>query len=122
MMNCMLNKLRGIDKWPSTVATVSSTEIVGTGGKSGRTMNIYFDYNTASSSETGKLFVDDNSSLYGMAPGETFSIQFNPKKPASYYSSEAESLSQTIRGGIIIVGGVFALAVLLIEFFGNSRH
>jgi hypothetical protein len=122
MMNGMFYKLRGIDKWPSTIATVSSTEIVGTGGKAGRTMNIYFDYNAGSSSETGKLFVDDNSSLYGLAQGEEFSIQFDPKRPASYYCSEAESLSRTIRRGIIIVGATFAVVVFVIEFLANSKR
>lgn len=122
MMNGMFYKLRGIDKWPATIATVSSTEVVGTGGSAGRTMNIYFDYNAGSSSETGKLFVDDNSSIYGMAQGEQFSIQFGPKRPDNYYCSEAKSLSRTIRHGIIIVGVAFALVVFVIEFFGNSTH
>jgi hypothetical protein len=122
MMDGMFYKLRGIAKWPSTIATVSSTEIVGTGGRAGRTMNIYFDYNVGSSSETGKLFVDDNSSLYGMAQGEQFSIQFNPKRPANYYCSEAKSLSQTIRRGVIMVGVAFAIVVFVVEFFGNSRR
>jgi hypothetical protein len=85
-------------------------------------MNIYFDYNAGSSSETGKLFVDDNSSLYGMAQGEQFSIQFDRKRPANYYCSEAKSLSQTIRTGIIIVGIAFAIAVFVIEFSGNLKR
>lgn len=118
----MLYKLRGIDKWPFTTATVSSTEIVGTGGRAGRTMNIYFDYSAGLSRETGKLFVDDNSTLYGLAQGEQFSIQFNPNSPARYYCSEAQSLSQTIRRGIIVVGVAFAVVVFLIEFIGNSRR
>jgi hypothetical protein len=122
MMDGMFYQLRGIDKWPSTIATVSSTEIVGTGSRAGRTMNIYFDYKADSSSEKGKFFVDDNSSLYGLAQGEQFSIQFNPDNPAKYYCSEARSLSQTIRRGIVAFGVTFAIVVLLIEFLGNSRH
>jgi len=122
MMNGMFEKLRGVEKWPATIATVSSKEVVGTGGRAGRTMNIYFDYNAGPSSETGKLFVDDNSSLYGLARGEQFSIQFDPKRPASYYCSEAESLSRTIRRGIAIVGVAFALVVFVIEFFGGSNR
>jgi hypothetical protein len=118
----MFYKLRGIDKWPSATATVTSTEIVGTGGRAGRTMNVYFEYSRPSSRETGKLFVDDNSSLYGLTSGEQFSIQFNASRPSTYYCSEAESLSRTIRRGIIFVGAAFALAVFLIEFLGNSRR
>jgi hypothetical protein len=113
----MFNKLRGVDDWPSTEATVTSTEVVSTGGRSGRTMNIYFDYKAQSSSEKGKFFVDDNSSLYGLAQGEQFLIQFNPKRPSSYYSSEAKSLSQTIRRAIVIVGVAFALFVLVVKFW-----
>jgi len=85
-------------------------------------MNIYFEYKAGSVSEKGKFFVDDNSSLYGLAPGEQFAIKFNPKKPGLYYCSEAESLSQTIRRGIVFVGVAFAIFVLVVEFFGNSRR
>jgi hypothetical protein len=120
--DCMFDKLRGVDRWPSTEATVTSTEVVSTGGRSGRTMNVYFDYKTDSSSEEGKFFVDDNSSLYGLAPGERFSLQFNPKRPSNYYSSEAKSLSQTIRRSIVFVGMAFAIFVFVVEFFGNSRR
>lgn len=77
---CMFNKLRGVDDWPSTEATVTSTEVVSTGGRSGRTMNIYFDYKARSSSEKGKFFVDDNSSLYGLAQGEQFLIPVQSEK------------------------------------------
>jgi hypothetical protein len=114
--------MRGTDKWSTATATVTSTEVVGTGGRSGRTMYIYFDYGTGSSSETGKFLVDDNSSLYGLANGEQFSIQFNPQRPSSYYCSEAKSLSQTIRRAIMFVGVTFALAVFLIEFFANAKR
>jgi hypothetical protein len=122
MMNSMFYKLRGIDKWPSATATVASAEIVGTGGRAGRTMNIYFEYSAPSSRETGKLFVDENSSLYGLTPGEQFSVQFNPNSPSTYYCSAAESLSRTIRRGIIFIGAAFALTVFLVEFLSNSKR
>jgi hypothetical protein len=122
MMDGMFYKLRGIDKWPSIIATVTSTEVVGTDGRAGRTMNIYFAYNAGGSPESGKLFVDDNSSLYGLAQGDQFSIQVNPKRQASYYCSEAKSLSQTIRLAITIVGIAFILAVFAVEFLGNSKR
>ena len=85
-------------------------------------MNIYFDYSVGPLSESGKFFVDDNSSLYGMAEGEQFPIQFDPKRPSRYYCSEAKSLSQTIRNAIIVICVAFAVAVFVIEFFGSSRH
>lgn len=85
-------------------------------------MNIYFEYSTPSSREAGKLFVDDNSSLYGLTADEQFSIQFDPNRPSTYYCSEAKSLSQTIRRGILFVGAAFALVVFLIEFLSNSKR
>ena len=85
-------------------------------------MNVYFDYTAASSSENGKFFVDDNSSVYGLAPGDTFSIQVNPSNPASYYCAEAKSLSQTIRNAIVAGGVIFAVIVFLIEFLGSTKR
>ncbi len=122
MMKSMFYKLRGIDKWPFATATVSSTEIVGTGGRAGRTMNIYFEYSAPSSRETGKLFVDDNSSLYGLTPGEQFPVQFDANRPSTYYCSEAESLSRTMRRGIILIGVAFVLILFLHDFFSKSKR
>ena len=121
-MNALFYQLRGIKDWPLATATVTSTKVVGTGRRSGRTMNVCFDYVAGSSSEDGKFFVDDNSSIYGLEPGDTFSIQFNPSNPASYYCAEAKSLSQTIRNAIVAVGVTFAIVVFLIEFFGNTKR
>jgi hypothetical protein len=122
MMESMFDTLRGVESWPSTEATVTSSEIVTAGGRSGRTMNIYFDYKTQFSSENGKFRVDDNSALYGLEQGEKFQIQFNPKKPSDYYSSEAKSLSQTSRQWILVIGVIFAIVIFIIEFFGNARR
>ena len=121
-MNGLLYRLRSIKSWPSTDATVTSTEVVDAGGRSGLSMNVFFQYNAGLGLESGKLFVDSNSSAYGLTPGETFPIQFNPAKPSSYYCSEAGSLSRTIRRVIQIVGVTFALTVLLIELLAHSKH
>jgi hypothetical protein len=82
-------------------------------------MNVYFTYSANSGDHAGKFFVDDNSSLYGLAQGEQFTVQYNPRDPRSYYCAEASSLSQTIRRTITVVGVAFAIAVFLIEFFGR---
>ena len=115
----ILYKLRGIEKWPSSTATVTATEVVSPGGRSGRTMNIYFNFSTDSGERQGKFFVDDNSSLFGLSVGEQFSVQFNPAKPSNYYCEEASSLSRTIRWTITVVGILFALTVFLIEYVGR---
>ena len=80
-------------------------------------MNILFTYSTGSSLESGSLLVDENSSLYGIADGEEFSIQFNPRKPSKYYCAEAKSLSETIRRAIMFFGVTFVIIVILINLF-----
>jgi hypothetical protein len=82
-------------------------------------MNVFFSFSTGTYSQEGKFFVDDNSSLYGLSVGEQFSIQYNPKRPSSFYCPEAASSSRTIRRIIVIVVIAFAVAVFLIERFGR---
>ena len=118
-MPSILYKLRGIEKWPCTDATVTSTEQVSSGGRTGRTMNIYFRFSTSSGEQEGKLLVDDNSSLYGLSQGEKLTIQYDPAHPSKYYSEEASSASKIIRRTIVVVGAVFAITVFLIEFLGR---
>ena len=121
-MGGLLYRMRGIERWPSTEATVTSTKIVSEGGRSGLTMNIYFDYNAGTTPQSGKCFVDSYSSLYGLTPGETFPVQFNPERPSSHYCSSAKSLSMTIRRGFLYFGVAFAIAGFVIIFFGNRAH
>lgn len=116
-MHSILHKLRGVENWPSATATVTSTEEVSSGGRSGRTMNVYFTFSANSGDHEGKLFVDDNSSLYDLAQSEQFTVQYNPRHPSTYYCAEASSLSQTIRRTITVVMAAFVIAVFLIEFF-----
>lgn len=117
-----LYKWRGIDKWPTVAATVTSTEIVSEGGRSGRTMNIFFSYSTPDGSiESGKFFVDDNSSLYGLANADTFDVQFDPRKPSHYYSLESKSLSSDIRLAITAIGLIFFIFVIIVQFFSRSK-
>jgi Protein of unknown function (DUF3592) len=118
-MPSILYKLRGIEKWPSVTATVASTEVVSSGGRSGKTMNVHFIFMTGSGEQKGMLFVDDNSSLYGLSEGEQFALQYNPANPSSNYCGEASSLSRTVRRTIAVVGVLFAITVFLIEYFGR---
>jgi hypothetical protein len=76
----ILYKLGGIEKWPSVTATVASTEVVSSGGRRGKTMNVRFTFMTGSGEQKGKSFVDDNSSLYGLSEGEQFALQYKPIK------------------------------------------
>lgn len=118
-MPSILYKLRGVEKWPSATATVMSTEEVSSGGRGGRTMNVYFSFTSGAGEHQGKFFVDDNSSLYGLSRGEQFSIRYKPEHPSTYYCEEASSLSQTIRRIMMIVVVTFAVTVFLIQFLGH---
>ncbi len=119
-MPSIIYRLRGVESWQSATATVTSSEVLSEGGRNGRTMNIFFSYPTSQGSlESGKLFVDDNSSLYGLSTGETFDLRVNPKRTSQFYCEEASSLSRTIRRTIICVGVTFAAAVILVQYFGR---
>jgi hypothetical protein len=122
MLTEQIYKWRGIDKWPTTTATVTSTEIVSEGGRSGRTMNIFFSYSPSGGSiESGKLFVDDYSSLYGLSNPDTFDVQFNPRKPSQYYSLEAKSVSSDIRLAISAIGLAFFIFVIIVQFLSRTK-
>ena len=121
MIGSMFKGTSKRDQWPATTATISSTEVVETGGRSGRTMSVVFTYDTGSSLESGSFLVDDNSSLYGIADGEEFPIQFNPRKPSSYYCAEAKSLSETMRRAIMFFGVAFVIVVIVINLFRLVR-
>jgi hypothetical protein len=82
-------------------------------------MNVYFAFNSGTGEQEGKLFVDDNSSLYGVSQGEQFPVQYDPRHPSSCYCEEASSLSRTVRRVIAVVRVAFAISVFLIEYFGR---
>jgi hypothetical protein len=111
----ILDRLRGCDKWPFTTATVTATEQVGEGGRTGLTRKIYFKYSSGTAIQEGKFFVDSNSSIYELANGDEFDIQVDPLHPSRYYSSEASSLSRTIRRIIMFVG-----ATILFIVYGSA--
>lgn len=85
-------------------------------------MNVYFNYSSGLAIESGKLFVDSNSSLYGSTIGEIFLIQFNPINPSRYYCCEARSLSRTFRRTIQVIGITFAIFVMIIDLLAHSGH
>jgi hypothetical protein len=108
-----------MERWPSASATVTSTKVVSSGGRLGKTMNVRFTYMAGSKERRGKLFVDDKSSLYGLSEGKQFTVQYNPAHPSLYYCKEAHTRSLTIKLTLAIVGFLFAVAEFLIEYFGR---
>jgi uncharacterized protein DUF3592 len=123
MFTELVYKWRAIDKWPEATATVTSTEIVSEGGRSGRTMNVFFSYPTLNRSiESGKLFVDDYSSIYGLAENDTFPIQYNANKPSHFYCKEAKSLSSDIRLVFVTIGAIFFIFVILVQVLDHIKR
>ena len=111
-------KLRGIDKWPSTSATVTAVEQVGEGGRAGLSRNVFFRYQPPNAEiQSGKLCVDDNSSVYNVGVAETFYIQFNPAHPGRFYCAEAISLSRFFLLGIMIVSFGLGFGILIVTMF-----
>jgi hypothetical protein len=119
----LLYKLRGIDKWPEARATVSTTEIVSEGGRSGLTKNIYFSYKpTAAEIQTGEFFVDSYTSVYWLNESDTFDIQYNPDKPSCYYCKEATSLSSDVRLIAVTIGILFFIFVLIVQILDKAKR
>jgi hypothetical protein len=123
MLTEIVYKLRGIDKWPVTSATVTSLDQVSSGGRGGITQNIYFTYQPPQGDvQEGKLFIDSYASLYGVATDDTFDIQYNPLHPSRFYCKEAKSLSSDIRIFIATLGILFALFVLIVQIMAHSQR
>ena len=118
MAHGLLYRLRGIANWPSTSATVLSTEQVDAGGRAGLSKRIYFEYGgSGASSQSGDLLVDNYSSLYNLTSGDEFDVQYNPQNPTQYYSSEAGSLNRTIRRVVMGISLVFVAMLILLKLW-----
>ncbi len=121
MLTELIYKLRGIDKWPETTATVTSIQVVSEGGRSGLTKNIYFNYEPDKTGiQSGKLFVDSNTSVYWLNESDSFDIQYKPKNPGQYYCKEAKSLSSEMRLFFAAVGVCLVILFTLVQFFSKQ--
>ena len=120
MIENALEKLRGIDRWPETLATVTVYEIVSEGGyekgpPSARLTFFYRDHDNQL--QSGEMIVDSFTSLYNISVGDTFPIQFNPKRASKFYTSEARSLFTSWHLLFLLLLGLIALGILAILLF-----
>jgi hypothetical protein len=119
-MHGLLYKIRGVSRWPECAATVSSVEVVSVGGRYGPIKRLFFSYAPVLTRiESGKLTVDALSPLFRLEVGDTFNVQYDPKDPLRIHSEEAQGLFMSIRTMVIVVGVIFAVAVLLINIFAE---
>lgn len=125
MLDKLIQKLRGIDRWPETEAKVVSSEIVSEGGynqppPSARIAFYYRD--SKEETQSGEMAVDSYTSLYNLQVDDTFTIRFNPRKPSQFYSEEAGSSFTQLRFILwLLIGGII-LAVLSIGLLSHQHR
>lgn len=112
-----IERLRGIDNWPATPATVTFVEQLSEGGRGGAWRKVSFTYRASSEDYSGVLSIDSYSSVYELAVSDTFDIQYDPRKPSRYFCQEARSLRSTIRLVMLSVVFVFVVVIIVINLF-----
>jgi hypothetical protein len=106
-------KMRGVDKWPETTATVTSVDRTLAKGRSPAHATITFNYRSSDGvMQSGSYYVGDQSSLYDLDEDQSFSVRYNPKHPNHYFSYEYTIPFWWKFYGVVI--GVFALVFLYI--------
>jgi hypothetical protein len=95
MLPELFARLRGIDKWPTVLATVTEAELVST-PRSGDWNRISFFYRPADSDiQSGTLSGDSLTSVYALGKNDTFELQYDPNNPARFYCKDAQSRTRT---------------------------
>ena len=108
-------KLRGVDRWPGTTATVVSHEYLSDAehGDEPVFAKISFYYRDPSGSiQAGELTVDSATSLLRIHVHDDFRIKVNPNRPSSFYCGEASSIHTEFRL-LFWAFGIFIGLVLL---------
>ncbi len=106
-------RIRGIDKWPETTATVTSVNYY-SASKAGDLADVGFRYRDAKGEDHyGSYTVDSMTSLYNINADDTFSVWYNPKKPDQNFSDEIEGTAN--RRLLIILSAVGMLLLVAIS-------
>jgi hypothetical protein len=89
-----IDRVRGVDKWPYVDALVMSVRQILRGNRrgDGAWRTISFKYRCGSQDFHGRLFVDSYCSVYELAAGQHFDVQYNPQRPRQYFCGEAKSV------------------------------
>jgi len=122
MLEPLIERWRGIDKWPEADATVVSCEVVSEGGyqQPPPSVRITFFYRDATQAiQGGDLVADSATSLFNLCVNDTFQVRFNPKRPSQFYSSEVHSIHTEFRLAFWGCLGILVPAILLIS---SLRH
>ena len=112
-----IERLRGVDRWPFVQATVTSVQQTSEGGRGGAWRRVFFTYRCGSADYAGKLSVDSNSSVYELAVGDTFDIQYNPREQSQHFCEEARTLFSTVSRTMLVLVLLFLLFVIAVQVF-----
>jgi hypothetical protein len=111
----LLERWRGVDRWPETTATVYSVNRYN-GGDAGDLADVTFRYQDGQGGyQAGCYTVNSYTSLYNIEKDDTFSLRYNPAKPKQYFSGEYETTANDrLRSGLISSAVLLFFLVYLI--------
>jgi hypothetical protein len=109
-------RLRGVQKWPETTATISSVyrydKPAGRGGTA-PAADVTFLYRDGNNElQSGVYTVDDNSSLFNIGENDTFTVRYDPRHPERFWSDEY-ALTGWQQGYILAAGIVMVVAAIV---------
>lgn len=113
MLLKLIAKIRGINRWPYAVATVTASELFSV-PRSGDWNRISFYYRPAGAEiQSGTIQVDSLASMHALSKGDTFSLQFDPSRPDRFYCEDAQSATRTFQTIMapLCLGVVLAIVV-----------
>src|SRR5262249_44257470 len=117
VLSTLVRRLRRIDQWPETTATVVSSEVVSEGGYRAPPPSVRLDFYYRDSKgelQSGVVEADSFTSLYDLKENNTFTLRFNPRKPAKYYCSEADSFFTDLRFFFWLLIALFGMATSIV--------
>ena len=115
MFEDLVAKIRGVNSWPETLATISSVakyqQSVGKyGGTQARSCISFWYRDGHQNIQSGEFTVDEDSPLFNEEKDSTFTIRYNPARPNRYWSTE---YSPTYDRAIYIVLGLLIAGLVV---------
>lgn len=117
-------RLRGYDKWIETEAKIESSDIHEADIKNqyGQTMVREYDAgdriawsDAQGGQHQGKFSADEESPLYQLVDGNTFTIRYNPARPDRFYNRDLmrSEFKVAVWSTVIGLGSIAGIAVYL---------
>jgi hypothetical protein len=122
MLEKLLARIRGVDEWPETMATVTAIDQFKPESwqRGPAEATVIFCYTPDGGEiQSGKFRVDDGCSLFNVEEYDTFFIRYNPAHPESYYSSEYNIRARLKFFGLLFV--MTAATLVYVLFASNWR-